>query len=667
MRGLQHQWRRVENRSVAKRKTGRAAAAASPESSNIRSVSAGLTLAVLALILLVVVVYAPVRDYPYVNWDDADYVVGNRHVLAGLTAETLAWAATANTAANWHPVTMLSHAMIVEWFGDAAGPQHVANLVLHLTNTVLLFVLLNTLTGSRGRSFFVAALFGVHPLHVESVAWVSQRKDVLSTFFWLTASIFYLRYVRRSRRTDYLPVMLCFALAVMSKPMAVTFPIALILIDLWPLGRVVSGAQFKRVILEKIPLFAIAVAAGIVTLVFQSRAGAVPDLQSLDMATRVAAALHAYVAYLGQTFWPVHLSPFYPPEPVPIWMSLSAAMALAGVTAAVVRLRHTLPFLLMGWLWFLIILLPTIGLLKVGEQSRADRYMYLPLVGILIMLAWGIPELLKRWTRQQVVLPLLVGLVIAAAVPVARAQVSRWSGSEALWQHAVDVTKDNRRAYENLAQALRERNQLAEAYANYERALALSSPTQKAVNHNSMGLVLVRQGRAQEAVAQFRAAVAIDRNFAEAQTNLGNALSADGRPDEAIGHFTVALGLTPESAETQLGMAGALLSMRRPGEARSHYQEAVRLNPGMAEAHSGLGTALAQLGDLDGSIRELTESLRLNPNLVNANLNLGLILAQRGQSGDRERAIRYLEAALRLAPSLAVARDTLVALRGEIK
>jgi tetratricopeptide (TPR) repeat protein len=286
--------------------------------------------------------------------------------------------------------------------------------------------------------------------------------------------------------------------------------------------------------------------------------------------------------------------------------------------------------------------------------------MYLPLVGILLMVAWGAPLLLSRWRVHRLMLPALAGLVLVAAVPVARAQVSYWSDSVALWRRAASVTTNNRRAYENLGQALRERNELAEAYASYGRALEVSTPAYQAPIHNAMGLVATRQGRTPEAIAHFQAAIGIDPGLAQAQTNLGNALAGDRRPDEAIGHFRAALAKDPDSAESHLGLAGALAALRQPGEARTHYQEAIRLNPRMAEAHAGLGTALAQAGDFDGAIRALTEALRLNPNLVNANLNLGLILAQKG---DREAAIRYLEQALRLAPSLTVARDVLQTLR----
>jgi tetratricopeptide (TPR) repeat protein len=652
---------------MAKRRSGRATTAPAPgtaKPSTTKAPPKAVALSILALIVLVIAVYAPVSDYPYVNWDDADYVTGNRHVMEGLTSGTVGWAATANTAGNWHPVTMLSHALVVEFFGAGAGPQHVANVVLHLANTLLLFGVLHFMTGSWGRSFFVAAVFAVHPIHVESVAWVSERKDVLSTCFWLLAVWMYLRYVRQPGLASYLLLTTFFAFALMSKPMTVTLPIVLLLLDVWPLKRAGLGtgdfARWKPLIAEKIPLFVLALLAGVVTLVFQSRAGAVTTLESLDFLSRVSGALYSYLAYIGQTFWPVNLSPFYPPQAVPLWLAGVSVVVLAAVTVLAVRVRERWPFVFVGWFWFLIVLLPTIGIVKAGEQARADRYMYVPLVGLLLILAWGLPELLKRWSRNSLLLPALVGLVLVAAVAVARAQVHHWSDSEALWRHAVNVTADNRRGYENLGQALRERGQLTEAYSSYERALALSSPTHKAVIHNAMGLVAIGQNRVKDAITHFQAAIGISPVLAEARTNLGNALSADGRHAEAIEHYRIALQLSPDSAETQLGIAGALSTMRRFDEARTHYREAIRLQPGLAEAHSGLGTALAQTGDFDGAVRELSEAVRLNPGLVNANLNLGLILAQRG---DRARAIFHLEAALRLAPSLSVARDALAALR----
>ena len=678
---------------MSKRKTGRTPAMAAPATPQA---SRGWAAAVIALVVLVVAVYEPVRQYPFVNWDDADYVSENSHVLAGLTAETVRWASTANAAGNWHPVTMLSHALVVELFGPGPEAQHVANVLLHLANTLLLFGVIASLTGAVGRSFFVAAVFAVHPIHVESVAWISERKDVLSTFFWLLAVWMYLLYVRRPRLAPYLALLAFFALALMSKPMAVTLPLVLLLIDIWPLRRISEAGPLgvsseagpsafaeasadrrslgggwsgpanlpglktrppKTLLIEKLPLLALALIASAVTLSFQSRVGAVA---SVDFAVRVAGAIDAYVSYLVQTIWPASLSPFYPPQDTPLWMALAGAIGLIAVTAAVIHTRRRWPFLLVGWFWYLIVLLPTIGIVKAGEQARADRYMYLPLVGLLLIVAWGVPELLSRWRRHRLLLPAMAGVVLVAAVPVARAQVSYWSDSVTLWRRAASVTTNNRRAYENLGQALRERNELTEAYASYERALELSTPAYQAQIHNAMGLVATRQGRTPEAIAHFQSAVGIEPGLAEAQTNLGNALAGDRRPSEAIKHFRAALASEPDSAEGHLGLAGALAALRQLDEARAHYQEAIRLNPSMAEAHAGFGTALAQTGDFDGAIRALTEALRLNPNLVNANLNLGLILAQKG---NREGAIRYLDHALRLAPSLTVARDALARLR----
>src|SRR5688572_6422346 len=340
---------------MSKRKSGRAPATPAPAAPQA---SKSWAVAVIALILLVIAVYEPVRQYPFVNWDDADYVSENAHVLVGLTAETVRWASTANAAGNWHPVTMLSHALVVELFGPGPEAQHVANVLLHLANTLLLFGLIASLTGAIGRSFFVAAVFAVHPIHVESVAWISERKDVLSAFFWLFAVWTYLIYVRRPRLPPYLALLGLFALALMSKPMAVTLPLVLLLIDIWPLRRAnlpgLTTRPPKDLLFEKLPLFALALIASAVTLVFQSRAGAVA---SLDVGARVAGAIDAYVSYLFQTLWPANLSPFYPPQDTPLWMALAGAAGLIAVTVAVIRTRTRWPFLLVGWFWFLIVLL----------------------------------------------------------------------------------------------------------------------------------------------------------------------------------------------------------------------------------------------------------------------------------------------------------------------
>ena len=627
-------------------------------------------MAIVALVILVLVVYAPVRDFPFVNWDDADYVERNTHVLAGLTGETFNWALTTNAAGNWHPVTMLSHAMVVQFFGPGPEPQHVVNVVFHLANTLLLFWLLAGMTGAIGRSYVVAAVFAVHPIHVESVAWISERKDVLSTFFWLLALWMYLDYVRRRKLASYLGLAAFFALALMSKPMAVTFPLVLLLLDYWPLCRLSPGLKVRPpksseagsldpagLLIEKIPLFALALIAGIVTLVFQAQAGAVA---SIGLGDRLTGSIEAYVMYLVQAFWPAGLSPFYPPHATPVALAAIGAIALIGVTFAAIRFRDKWPVLLVGWFWYLIVLLPTIGIVKAGEQARADRYMYLPIVGILLIVTWGVPELVKRFRQAAIVPTAVVSGVLIALVIVSRAQVNYWSDSVSLWRRAVGVTTDSRRAYENLGQALRERGELTEAYSNYQRALELSDAKYKAPINNAMGIVATGQGRTREAIAHFESAIAIDSKFAEAQTNLGNALASDRRPEEALSHFRAALAIDPASVETHLGLAGVLASLGQQQEARAQYQEAIRLSPQLAEAHAGYGTSLALTGDLDGAVRALTEAVRLNPNLVNANLNLGLILAQRG---DRDRAIPYLEKALQLNPSLAAARETLAAIR----
>jgi protein O-mannosyl-transferase len=626
--------------------------------------------AIVALVILVLVVYAPVRDFPFVNWDDADYVERNTHVLAGLTGETFNWALTTNAAGNWHPVTMLSHAMVVEFFGPGPEPQHVLNVVLHLANTLLLFWLLAGMTGGIGRSYVVAAVFAVHPIHVESVAWISERKDVLSTFFWLLALWMYLGYVRRRKLASYLGLTAFFALALMSKPMAVTFPLVLLLLDYWPLCRLSPDLKVRPpksseagsldpagLLVEKIPLFALALIAGIVTLVFQAQAGAVA---STGLGDRLMGSIEAYVMYLVQTFWPAGLSPFYPPHATPVALAAIGAIALIGVTVAAIRFREKWPILLVGWFWYLIVLLPTIGIVKAGDQARADRYMYLPIVGILLIVTWGVPELVKRFRQAAIVPTAVVSGVLIALVTVSRAQVNYWSDSVSLWRRAVSVTTDSRRAYENLGQAHRERGELTEAYSNYQRALDLSDAKYKAPINNAMGIVATGQGRTREAIAHFESAIAIDAKFAEAQTNLGNALASDRRPEEALSHFRAALAIDPASVETHLGLAGVLASLGQQQEARAQYQEAIRFNPQLAEAHAGYGTSLALTGDLDGAVRALTEAVRLNPDLVNANLNLGLILAQRG---DRDRAIPYLEKALQLNPSLTAARETLAAIR----
>jgi len=614
------------------------------------------------LVLLNLFVYAAVRHFDLVNWDDSTYVTENPTVLGGLSWSSAWWALTTGHSPYWHPMTWLSHLLDVTLFGSDAGAYHVTSLVLHTANTVLVFEVFRRLTREPRPSAFVAAVFAAHPLHVESVAWIAERKDVLSTFFWVLTVLAYVAYVRRPRWTRYAAMLVLYAFALMSKPMVVTLPVVLLLLDVWPLGRAQSE-RWSRLVLEKIPLLALAMATSVATVIVQHRVGAMAGLDALPWQVRAGNATIGYVAYLWKTVWPTHLAAFYPLFAITPARVAGAGLTLAAITVAVVAARRRRPYLLVGWSWYLVTIAPVIGLLQAGEQGMADRFMYVPMIGVLLMVAWGAADLARRFPDHGARLVTGAAVVVVAALAVtARAQVAHWSDSVALWQHGTRVTPESYIAHENLGQALRERGRLDEAKASYERALTHAparSPGYLAVIHNSLGMVLTREGKTSEAHEHFEAAVGLNPGFAEAQSNLGNALAAAGRLPEAIGHYREAVRLKPDYTEPRVGLGSALLSQGNAAGAIPHYREALRLDPNLAQAHNGLGGALAMTGHTDEAMAQFTEALRLKPDLSTAHFNIALLLIKKG---DVVEARRHLETALSIDPGYAPAQQALKAI-----
>ncbi|HEY0512079.1 MAG TPA: hypothetical protein VGH73_09255 [Thermoanaerobaculia bacterium] len=430
--------------------------------------SAGLLGA--ALTLLTLTACLPTLHNGFVNLDDGLYVTGNRWVRMGITRAGLAWALTANVGNNWHPLTLLSHMLDCQLFGlDPAG-HHATSLLLHLANVLLLFAALRRMTGAVWRSAAVAALFAVHPTHVESVAWVAERKDVLSALFWILAMAAYERYARRPSLGRYLPVALAMALGLAAKPMLVTLPFALLLLDVWPLERLSLG--WKRLAAEKLPLLALSAASSLITLRYQ-RTSLAP-LDALPWGLRLANAAVSYAAYLGKTLLPRHLAVFYPlPIEIPAWKTAAATALLAAITALALWKARRAPWLLVGWLWFLGTLVPVIGLVQVGRQAMADRYLYIPSIGLFLAIVWGIWEVAELGAKRRAVLATASAAAILALAVETWAQAGTWRDSVALYRHALSVTRDNYVAHVGLAKALVGKGDLAGAEAQYRAALAL--------------------------------------------------------------------------------------------------------------------------------------------------------------------------------------------------
>jgi len=614
----------------------------------------------LALIAANLIVYAPVRHYEFVTWDDPQYIYENPHVSGGMTWRGVSWAFTTGYSFNWHPLTWLSHMVDVQIYGMNAGPHHLTSVLLHIANTVLLFGLLHGMTGALGPSAFVAALFAVHPLHVESVAWVAERKDVLSTLFWMLTLCGYVRYVRQPRLGRYLVVGLLFALGLMAKPMLVTLPFVLLLLDYWPLGRMSLGdlratRSIGRLVREKLPLLALAIASSIVTFVVQRRGGAVSGLDALPLNRRVPNALVSYFTYIGKMLWPTRLTALYPyPRSLPGWWVAGSILGLIGVSVVVIRAARHHPYLPTGWLWYLGTLVPVIGLVQVGSQSRADRYTYVPLIGLFIMVAWGVPDLLARWPYQRYALPTVAGLVILACTITARSQVQYWENSLVLMGHALEVTTDNFTAHNHMGAALADRGKVDEAIAHYSEALRIKPNFAEA--HYSLGNALASQGKLNEAIAHYSEALRIKPGSAEPHNGLGSALADQRRFDEAVAHYHEALRIKPDFAEAHNNLGNSLASQGKVDEAIAHYSEALRIKPDFAEAYDNLGQALASQGRASEAIARYSEALRIMPGFAEAHINLALALANQGRFDE---AIAHYFEALRIKPGYAIAHNGL--------
>ena len=646
----------------------------------------------LLLLCAVFAAYAPVYHFDFVSFDDPDYAAENPHVRAGLTPEGAIWAFTSSYAANWVPLTWLSHMTDWSLFGFHAGAHHVTSVILHGLSTLLLFAVLYRMTGERWPSALVAFLFGLHPLHVESVAWIAERKDVLSGLFWFLTIWAYIRYTERQGAVRYAMLLAAFSMGLLAKPMMVTLPFVLLLLDVWPLGRASAlGGQTTTAVLvrEKVPLFVLAAGASVATYLVQRGGGAVISMESISSGERLANAFLSYLTYLGQTLWPAGLAVFYPfPQKLPWWQGAGCAAAVLGITVLLARVFRRAPFLLVGWLWYLGTLVPVIGIVQVGEQARADRYTYVPLVGIFIMLAWSAATAVRRWPGTKWAVCGVLAAVSVACLVLTRMQVGYWKDSESLFRHAIDVTQGNYVAYNNLGVVERDRHRLTQAMADYREALRIRPSSLEA--HSNLSEALLKEGRLDEATVQILETLRLKPDSAEGHVNLGAALDKRGKLDAAMAEYREALRLAPENAVAHSGLGGVLADLGRTeeglrelrealrlrpeyadgyyslgwllatqgraAEAIPNFQEAIRLDPDDTEAHYNLGTALAAEGRLGEAMVEFQAALRLKPDYANAHLNLGKVLANGGRM---QEAAAEFAAALRADPNLKEAREAL--------
>jgi Flp pilus assembly protein TadD len=604
----------------------------------------------LLLAAVTLVVYWPVTRYDFVNYDDPDYFSSNTHVQAGLTPGNMVWAFCTGYASNWHPLTWLSLMLDRELSGPGPAGPHFTNLLFHLANTVLLFLLLRQLTGLRRdqsalsaraavnwRSAFVAALFALHPLHVESVAWISERKDVLSTFFGLLALVFYTRYAQKRstdkgrassatteslaldpRRStlDYYLALFFFALGLMSKPMLVTLPLAMLLLDWWPLQRVTSGkwqvASVRSLVWEKIPFFVLSAISCLVTFIAQQKGGAVTKLARISMTDRVENAFVSYARYLDKTLWPASLANPYP-HPVH-WefpLVIYSVTLVAGLSAIAVLYARRFPFCFTGWFWFVGTLIPVIGLVQVGVQSMADRYTYVPLIGLFIIFVWGLAETGMSRQVPKTLIAVLIAMVLVVSALRTRNQLSYWRDNETLFRHTLAVTENNYLAYNNLGTWLSKKGQIAEAMDCFHKSLQIN-PDNSDVLYN-LGNAFAKLGNWDEAINNYQRALQITPNQPDVLDNLGFALAAKKQFADAVVCFEAALKLNPDYADAHNNLATVLFIQKNYNEAVRHFREALRITPGNPQIYSNLGDALVKQGQTTEAVRCYQEALRIKP------------------------------------------------------
>lgn len=609
------------------------------------------------LVALTLAAYWPVNGHKFISLDDPRYIYDNPQVKAGLTWPGAVWAFRTGYAGNWHPLTWLSHMADCQLYGLNPAGHHLTNLLFHVTNALLLFLLLHRMTGSLWRSTFVAALFAWHPLRVESVAWAAERKDVLSTFFFLLTLWAYVRYAntecRRGESTAdaspagygphttvhkshftfhispfYLLSLVFFACGLMSKAMIVTLPCVLLLLDFWPLRRIQVLSPFAIrhspfVVGEKLPFFALALAASIVTYLVQQSAGAVSSLEHLPIRLRVANAVVAYVRYLFLTLWPRDLCVIYPYTwHVPLAWVIAAALLLAGLSGmCLLRVRHQ-PYLIVGWLWFLGTLVPTIGLVQVGSQSLADRYTYIPSIGLFLLVVWGLDEVSNRLPWKRLFLPTAGTLAVAACLVCTRHQLNSWQDSESLYRRAISASNENYIAYDGLGSALEAGGDLVGAIQWYSEAVRLNPHYSD--GQYDLGTALMREGELDDAVPHLTAAIAASPAFAHAHINLGKAFLDEGELDQAGLQFRVAVRLTSNDPEAHYNLGTVLLMRANVDQAVACFSEALRLKPNYGEAHGNLGIALMRQGKPEQGAAHLAVAAKLSPADPEALINLGL-------------------------------------------
>jgi len=636
-----------------------------------------IILVMICLTVLLLMVYWDLQDHDFINYDDPTYVTENYYVKAGLSREGISWAWRDTHTGYWHPLTWLSHMADFQLFGMRSGGHHWSSLLLHIANTLILFHIFRLMTGEPWKSAAVAGMFALHPLNVESVAWVAERKNVLSAFFWMTTLWAYIRYDRHPSLFRYSLVAVLFAAGLLSKPMVVTLPFVLLLMDFWPLQRIgvvagEAGQPSRRplrftmgrrgLVMEKVPLLLLSFAVSGGTIWAVNREEGLASLDVISLGTRLAHALVSYVVYLGKLLWPVKLAVFYPhPMQVPLWQGLAAAVFLGVLTCACLAQLRRKPYLIVGWLWYLGVLFPVIGILQAGHQAMADRYAYLPFIGVFIMIVWGGAAFLNQfpWGKMCPGAAALVLIVFFALCT--RYQLSYWDNSIRLFSRALAVTERNWVAHNNLGAALLKEGKIQAAIQHFEAVLRIKPDYTYA--HNNMGLALTSQGSTAEAQSFYLEALRYRPNFVEAYNNIGVALTDREQYEEAVTYFRKALHYRPHYPEALNNLGYVHARQGRYSEAIRFFDDALRLKPDYVAAWNNAGSALAQSGRTEEGIERFRRALLIAPDDVMAHNNMGIALANLGRY---EAAGRHFQEVVKIDPHHAEARKNLAYVRSKI-
>ena len=624
----------------------------------------------LFLVIAILVVYWQVRNHTFVNFDDGSYILNNPHIRDGLNLEGIAWAFSFPGFDYWHPLTWLSHMLDCHLYGLKAGMHHQINVIFHILNSILLFLVFKKMTGAIWRSAFVAGLFALHPMNVESVAWLAERKNVLSTFFWLLTMLTYIHYSKKPSVLRYLVILFIYTLGLMSKPMLVTLPFVLFLLDYWPLCRInlahsgsnnqktpkSNNTDFQRsftlhLVLEKIPLIILSMVSIFLSSLAVQRLGIVISTASVPMKLRIKNTLVSYVSYIIKMIWPHNLAVYYPyPQTLPLWQVTGAVLLLVCISFLVFREVKSKPYLAVGWLWYIGTLLPVIGLVQAGLwPAIANRFAYVPFIGLFFIIAWGVPDLVVRWHYREIKLATIAVSLFAVLMATSSLQVGYWKNSITLFKHALDVTYNNHIAHHKLGEALNLQNKTVAAAKQYSEALRIKPDL--FATHLNLGIILRDEGKLNEALDHFSRALHLKPNRAEAYYELGITLEKQGSFDAAIRHYLEVLQIKPGYAKAHNNLGIILSRQKKDKEAIFHLYEAIRIDSDYADAYCNLGIIYANQRNIETAILHYKKALYLNPNIAQALYNLSWILAscedERFRNG--EEAVKLAEKLCKLA------------------